>query len=333
MPLNPQCRVLLDLVAAADRPLERMTVAEARAEYRGRRDVVQPPPPEVAETTDFDLPTGGPGQASIAARYYRPAGAFPNDVLPVLLYLHGGGWTIGDLDTHDTLCRSLANGAACAVLSLDYRMGPEHRFPAAVDDALAAFDWLVEHAQRLFVDPSRIAVGGDSAGGNLAAVLSLLCRDRQRQLDKGPERDRQSAVATPAYQLLIYPATDMRLGQDSHRRNGEGFLLTSRLIEWFRGHYIDDPRHYEDWRASPLLVGDFGGLPPALVLTAGYDPLVDEGRAYADCLEAAGVAVQRVEYPGQIHGFITMGRMLDDAGTAIAQCAAALNAAFAGGRR
>lgn len=325
MSLDPQCRVLLDLVAAADLPLERMTVADARADYRGRRDVVQPPPPDVASTTAFELPAGDP-RLSVGARFYRPAGSFPNDVLPVLLYLHGGGWTIGDLDTHDTLCRSLANAADCAVLSLDYRMGPEHRFPAAVDDVVAAFDWLVDNAERLLVDPERVAVGGDSAGGNLAAVLSLICRDRR---DQGGEGRRSAA---PMYQLLIYPATDMRMGQDSHRRNGEGYLLTRRLIEWFRGHYIDDPRHYDDWRASPLLAGRFDGLPPALVLVAGHDPLVDEGRAYADRLEGAGGLVERVEFPGQIHGFITMGRMLDGAGKAIAQCAAGLKAAFAAAR-
>lgn len=325
MTLDPQCRVLLDLVAAADRPLDRMSVADARADYRGRREIVQPPPPDVASTTTFSLPAGDPDQA-VEARFYRPAGAWPNDVLPVLLYLHGGGWTIGDLDTHDTLCRSLANGADCAVLSLAYRLGPEHRFPAAVDDVLAAFDWLAEHADRLFVDAGRIAVGGDSAGGNLAAVLSLLCRDRLVQGGKGP------AKAVPMYQLLIYPATDMRMGQASHRQNGEGYLLTRALIEWFRAHYIDDPRHYEDWRASPLLAARLDGLPPALVLVAGHDPLVDEGRAYADRLEAAGTTVERVEFPGQIHGFITMGRMLDGAGEAIARCAAGLKAAFAAAR-
>ncbi len=322
MSLDPQCRVLLDLVAAAGRPLERMTVADARADYRGRRDVVQPPAPDVASTTAFALPSGDPRQ-SVAARFYRPAGAYPNDVLPVLLYLHGGGWTIGDLDTHDTLSRSLANAAGCAVLSLDYRMGPEHRFPAAVDDAVAAFDWLADNAERLMVDRSRIAVGGDSAGGNLAAVLSLICRDRVEQGGAGPR------LAVPMYQLLIYPATDMRLAQDSHRRLGEGYLLTRTLIEWFRGHYIDDPRHYDDWRASPLLAARLDGLPPALVLVAGHDPLIDEGLAYAGRLAAAGGVVERVEFPGQIHGFITMGRVIDAAGEAIARCAAGLRAAFA----
>ena len=324
MSLDPQCRVLLDLVAAADRPLDRMTVADARADYRGRRDIVQPPPPEIESTTDFALPAGRDGgvdpRRTVAARFYRPAASYPGDVLPALLYLHGGGWTIGDLDTHDTLCRSLANAAGCAVLAVDYRLGPEHPFPAAVDDSIAAFDWLVDHAERLMVDPGRVAIGGDSAGGNLSAVVALHCRDRQA----GP---------VPLYQLLIYPATDMRLGHDSHRRNGEGYLLTRQLIEWFRGNYIEDPRQWDDWRASPLLAGRFDGLPPALVLTAGYDPLVDEGREYADRLEQAGVPVERIAFDGQIHGFITMGRMLDGAGEAIGRCAAALRTAFAAAAR
>lgn len=320
MSLDPQCRALLDLVAAANRPMEKMTVAEARAEYRDRRHALQPPPAEVASVLDFRLPVGTAASAArgleMAARFYRPLGSSSTEALPALLYLHGGGWTIGDLDSHDTVCRALANRAGCAVLSLDYRMGPEHRFPAAVDDAVAAFDWLHDQAERLAIDPSRIAVGGDSAGGNLAAVLALICRDRG-----GP---------APAYQLLIYPATDMRLGQDSHRRNGEGYLLTLSLIEWFRGQYIDEPRHYDDWRASPLLAASFQGLAPALVLTAGYDPLVDEGLAYADALEAAGVPVERLDFPGQIHGFITMGRMLSAAGEAIDACGSALARALGG---
>lgn len=327
MSLDPQVRVLLELVAAANRPYDRMTVAAARADYRDRRGVVQPPPPEVQSTTDFALPAGTEAGAdpsqTVAARFYRPAGSWENDTLPALLYLHGGGWTIGDVDTHDTLCRSLANAAGCAVLSVDYRLGPEHRFPAAVHDSLAAFDWLLAHAERLMVDPARIAVGGDSAGGNLAAVVSLLCRDRA-----AASSDPSVRSAVPSYQLLVYPATDMRMGHDAYRRNGEGYLLTRALVAWFRDHYIDDPRHYTDWRASPLLASHLDGLPPTLVLTAGFDPLVDEGRAYADRLEQAGVAVERVEFAGQVHGFITMGRMLDGAADAIERCAAGLRRAF-----
>ncbi len=316
MSLDPQARNLLDLVAASGRPpWEQLPVAEARADYLGRRHVVQPPPPDVARVDELTIASG---RHELAARHYRPVGTADADVLPALVYFHGGGWTIGGLDSHDTLCRSLANGAGCAVVSVDYRLGPENRFPAAVADALAAFDRIAGGAADFTIDPGRIAVGGDSAGGNLAAVVALACRDRG-----GPR---------PMFQLLIYPATDMRLSHDSHRRNGDGYLLTASLVEWFRGQYIDDPRHYLDWRASPLLATRHDGLPPALMLTAGYDPLVDEGDEYADRLAASGVPVERVRFDRQIHGFITMGRMLDDAGVAIERCSRALRQAFAGRR-
>jgi acetyl esterase len=230
------------------------------------------------------------------------------------VYFHGGGWVIGDLDTHDTFCRQLANGAGCAVLSIDYRMGPEHRFPAAVDDCLAALDWAAREADALGLDASRLAVGGDSAGGNLAAVAALATRDAG-----GPSL---------AYQLLIYPATDMRRGAPSHARNGQGYLLTTETMAWYHDHYIDDPRHDHDWRASPLLHPDLAGLPPALVLTAGYDPLRDEGLEYAQRLSEAGNRVSYVCFERQIHGFILMGRVIDEANDAVGLCAAALARAF-----
>jgi len=232
---------------------------------------------------------------------------------PLLVYFHGGGWVIGDLDTHDTLCRSLAANAGCAVLAVDYRLSPEHRFPAAVDDAVAAFRFARREAEALGVDAARIAVGGDSAGGNLAAVTCLAQRDAGGPL--------------PVFQLLIYPATDMRCVAPSHAANGEGLLLTADLIAWFTGHYMADaPR--DDWRASPLLAARHDGLPPALVLTAGFDPLRDEGRQYADVLSAAGVPTQYVCFERQIHGFAPMGRVLDEANTAVDLCAAALRRAF-----
>ena len=310
--LDPQAKALLDLVASLGRPpMWEMGHEAAREDYRQRRYFSQPAPPEVAAARDFDVP--GP-HGPIPVREYRPQGADAAAAMPALVYLHGGGWTIGDRDTHDVLCRSLANLAGCAVFSVDYRMGPEHRFPAALDDSLAALRWIGVNADELAIDPTRIAIGGDSAGGNLAAAATLALRDND-----GPAL---------AYQLLIYPATDMRMNTESLERNGEGYLLTRELMHWFRANYIDDPAHYDDWRASPLLAGNHADLPPALVLTAGYDPLVDEGKAYADALAAAGVPVEYVSYPGQIHGFITMGKVIDEANHAVGRCAQALRDAF-----
>ena len=193
-------------------------------------------------------------------------------------------------------------------------MGPEHKFPVAVEDAAAAAQWLFDHAQAFGVDPARIAVGGDSAGGNLAAVLALLRRDQ--------------GLPNFALQLLIYPAVDQRAGQDSHQRNGTGYLLTRDLMDWFRDQYHSDPAEYLDWRASPLLAQRHDDLPAAFVLTAEYDPLVDEGQAYAQVLEGAGVAVEHVCFEGQIHGFITMGKVIDDANRAVSLCAQKLQAAL-----
>lgn len=310
--LDPQARALLDLIKASGRPpMNTMTAPQARADYRSRRFVVQPDAPDVSAVLEHRVPVAG---TTIPVRAYRPIDVDADEALPALVYLHGGGWTVGDRDTHDVLCRSLANGARCAVFSVDYRMGPEHRFPAAVDDTLAALRWVVARAAALRIDATRLAVGGDSAGGNLAAVAALAARD------EGAPR--------LALQLLIYPATDMRMQHDSHRRNGEGYLLTRDLMHWFRDHYIDASR-LEDWRASPLLASDHRGVAPALVLTAGFDPLVDEGLDYAGRLSAAGVPVEAVSFDGQIHGFITMGRLIADADRAIARCCQALRAAFA----
>jgi acetyl esterase len=281
----------------------------ARALYRDRRFFTQPEPPEVAEVREARSDSGVP------LRLYRPQAAGPGAAgLPVLVYFHGGGWTIGDLDTHDVLCRQLCVGAGIAVVSVDYGLGPEVRFPGGVDDCVQATRWVRAHAADLGVDATRIAVGGDSAGGNLAAVVALMLRD--------------AGDPPLAYQLLIYPATDMRCVAPSHRTNGQGYLLTSDSIAYYRGHYIDNPAHWADWRASPLLAADHTRLPPALVLTAGYDPLRDEGLQYADALSAAGNRVEYLCFERQIHGFITMGRVLQEALTAVDLCAVALKRAL-----
>jgi acetyl esterase len=243
-------------------------------------------------------------------RLYRPLGHSDTAVLPVLVYYHGGGFVIGDLDTHDTLCRELANLADCAVVAVDYRLAPEHRFPAAVIDCMAATRWVRDQAAALRLDASRLAVGGDSAGGNLAAVVSIDARDRGDLPIK--------------FQLLVYPATDMRRTAPSHAENGQGYLLTQETMDYFTGHYIADSAQLSDWRTSPLLHPDLSNLPAALLLTAGFDPLRDEGAAYAQRLTAAGNRAGYVNFARQIHGFLTMGKVLDEANTAVALCAAEL---------
>jgi acetyl esterase len=310
--LHPQTRALLDYIEQRGVPATHtLTPADARALYRDRRSFTQPAPPEMGLVRD--LQADGP-HGAIPLRLYRPLGSSASERLPVLVYYHGGGWVIGDLDTHDTLCRELANGAGCAVVAVDYRMAPEQRFPAAVDDCIAATRWVHAQASALELDASRLAVGGDSAGGNLAAVVSIAARE--------------SGDLPIAYQLLIYPATDQHRNTPSHDSNGQGYLLTTDTMNYFTGHYIPDASRYTDWRASPLLHPDLSRLPPALVLTAGYDPLRDEGAAYAERLTAAGNRATYVCFEREIHGFILMGKVLDEANTAVALCAAELKRAF-----
>jgi acetyl esterase len=310
--LDPQAQALLALMIERGVPATHtLTPADARRFYLERRFFTQPDPPAVADMRD--LRTDDAAYA-VPVRLYRPAGSQDTSRLPGLVYFHGGGWTIGDLDTHDVLCRELCNASGCAVVAVDYRMGPEHRFPAAVDDCLAAVRWVQREVGNLGIDPMRLAVGGDSAGGNLAAAVCIALRD--------------AGDPAPAFQLLIYPATDMRAVAPSHTVNGQGYMLTADSIAYYRGHYIDDPALYTDWRASPLLAESLARLPPALVLTAGFDPLRDEGRQYADSLSAAGNRVQYVCFERQVHGFITMGRVIDEAHTAVALCAAVLRRAL-----
>jgi acetyl esterase len=285
---------------------------EARRLYRERRGFTQPEPPVVGECRELSAD-------GIPLRMYRPLVAVPDRPLPALVYFHGGGWVIGDLDTHDTLCRELANGAGCAVISVDYRLAPEHRFPAAFDDSLAATRWVRHQAGTLGLDATRLAIGGDSAGGNLAAAVAIALRD-----------DAEDGDTTPplAFQLLIYPATDQRRNLPSHQRSGQGYLLTSDTIRYFHDHYLPDPALDLDWRASPLLHENLAHLPPAFVLVAGYDPLHDEGSAYAQRLSEAGCHASLVNFERQIHGFILMGRVIDEANAAVRLCAAELKQAL-----
>ena len=312
--LHPQAQFLLDLMVERKiPPTHTLSPADARKFYRERRTVTQPEPPAIAETRD--LAASGP-HGPIPLRLYHPLPATQRpSAPPVLVYYHGGGWVIGDLDTHDTLCRELANAAGIAVVAVDYRMGPEHRFPAAVDDCTAATRWVREHAAELGVDATRLAVGGDSAGGNLAAVVAIAMRD--------------AGDVPIRFQLLIYPATDQRRGWPSHTTNGQGYLLTADTMAYFHDHYITDKAQDLDWRASPLLHPDLSKLPPALVLTAGYDPLRDEALQYSHKLTQAGNRCTHILFERQIHGFITMGKVLDEANTAVQICAAELRRALA----
>ncbi|MDH5210935.1 MAG: alpha/beta hydrolase [Betaproteobacteria bacterium] len=294
MSLHPQVEKLLERAAQSPLPPYYEVPAHvARRIYRDTRAALSPRAPDVAEARLLIAP----GQVPL--RSYRPAGTQPADELPALVYFHGGGWVIGDLDTHDVLCRQLANGARCAVYSVDYRMGPEFPFPAAVEDCMAATRFVAGRHPR-------IAVGGDSAGGNLATVVALLARDA-----RAPDI---------AFQLLIYPATDQRAQHPSIRRNGEGYLLTQKSMEYFQAQYLPRKEDRLDWRASPLLARSLAGLPPAYVITAGYDPLVDEGREYAGRMAKAGVEVAYREYADMVHGFILFGGVVDTANAAVAEC-------------
>ena len=303
MSVHPQVQALLERVARSPLPpYHTVSPFVARRIYRDTRAVLAPKAPELPEVRllAFD---------NFAMRLYRPV---VGETLPALVYFHGGGWTIGDVDTHDVLCRQLAVDARCAVFSVDYRLAPEQPFPAAVDDCWAATRYVAENAAKLKVHG--IAVGGDSAGGNLAATVALLARDAG-----GPSL---------GFQLLVYPATDQRLATASHERNAQGYLLTRDGIQYFRRAYLPNERDWTDWRASPLLAKSHANLPPALVVTAGYDPLLDEGRAYAERLRAAGVQVAYREFADMVHGFVLFGGVIDTANAAVAECGAALRGAF-----
>jgi acetyl esterase len=309
MKLDPQARAVLDRVArAAAPPYSRLDPPTARVLYRETRGALSAAPAEVAHVEDLDAD-------GLRMRHYRPLGAQPAEVLPALVFFHGGGFTIGDLDTHDVPCRELANLARCAVLSVDYRLAPEHRFPAAVEDAVAATQWVQANAAALAVDAARVAVGGDSAGGNLAAVAAIALRDAG-----GPPL---------AMQALIYPSIDLAADMPSQHALAEGYLLTRDAILWFYGNYLRTPEDVADWRASPLRAADLSRLPPAYIVTAGFDPLRDEGEAYAQALERAGVPVTHECFEGMIHGFITMGGAMAAGQHALYRVATGLRLQFA----
>jgi acetyl esterase len=305
MKLDPDALRVLEIGrAAGGEPFETGSVAAARAAYNASFPTLQGEREPVATTLEqqIDGPNG-----PIALRIHRGIGA-PQTGAPALLYLHGGGWVIGNLDSHDEICRLLANLVG-AVVCPDYRLAPEHKFPAGLEDCLATLRFMAENAADLGIDKARIGVAGDSAGGNLAAVLALLARD--------------GLVPPLAAQILIYPTTDARQTSDSYRLFGEGFGLTAATMAWFRDHYVRTPDDIMDWRVSPLLAPDLAGVTPAFVALAGCDILADEGAAYAARLQAEGVPVILRQWPGQIHGFVSMGRHIPAARQAVAEATAA----------
>jgi acetyl esterase len=327
MAVTPEVRGLLNMLAVADNgPIEQQTPAQVREGYVRLSAMMARE--DVASTADHVVPTP---DGDVPVRVYMPLGdaAGPGDPRPVLVYLHGGGWTIGSIETHDNTCRSLANGAEVVVVSVDYRLAPEHPYPAGLDDCETALRWVVDNAGELGVDPERLAIGGDSAGGNLAAVLA------QRLRDTGPPI---------RFQLLIYPATDMTMSYPSVDENAEGYFLTKAAMIWFGGNYLgrgagDDEGgagdrgpliEPTDPRVSPLHApaDALAGLPPTLVVTAEYDPLRDEGEAYAENLRAAGVDATATRYDGVIHGFFAMPDVIPEGKAAIDEACAALRASL-----
>jgi acetyl esterase len=304
--LDPDAAAVYKAFQEAGRPAyETLTAPEAREYYMQARLVSNPEPPDLQSAEELAIPAA---HGTIPARLYTPKTLRESDGLaPCLVFFHGGGWVIGNLETHDVVCRKLAYEGELKVISVDYRLAPEHKFPAAVDDSIIATKWIAANASKLGIDALRLIVGGDSAGGNLAAVVALDARDGD-----GP------AIAG---QLLVYPATDFSRKHPSHSEPETSILLTHSVIGWFSNHYLGDA-DINDWRASPARAKTLAGLPPAYVLTAGGDPLRDEGDEYAARLKQAGVHVTYRHFPGQFHGFFTMGKLLNQAKVAVSEIAA-----------
>jgi acetyl esterase len=309
MPLHPQIVALIERAAAAGvRPTQDLTPEEARVqmdEMSRERDKDRTKVRMVADTV-----INGAGGDDMTMRVYWPD-LVQTDLAPAIMFFHGGGHVIGSLNSHDQVARNLCADTGYLVVSVDYRMGPEHKFPAAPEDCYAATKWVAENTRQLGVDPARIAVAGDSAGANLAAVVAMMARAAG-----GPDI---------AFQLLVYPVADYAFDTPSYETYAEGAgILTAAGMNWFRDHYLDGPEDREDWRAAPLRAKDFSNLPPALVITAECDVLHDEGVALAEALFAAGVAVEHRDYPGMMHGFYSFAPLVDDGRAAQIHAAEAL---------
>lgn len=299
MPLHPQCQAFLDQLQALNiPPLDQLPLEQIRA-----MSVPIPGEPEPVASVEDRLVPRSDGEPDVPVRVYKPS----TDGQPRagFVFYHGGGWAIGELDTYDSLCQLLANAGDCVVVSVGYRLSPEHRFPAGVEDAFAATVWVGENASELGIDSARIVVGGDSAGGNLAAAVALMARER--------------GSVSIAAQVLVYPITNDDLDTPSYLEFAEGYMLTRRSMAWFWEQYLETPEQSADVRCSPAKADDLSGLPPAFVLTARYDVLRDEGEAYARALSDAGVGVTTKRYDGMIHGFLRRTDLYDDARDAVQQ--------------
>ncbi|WP_159992237.1 alpha/beta hydrolase [Roseomonas sp. 18066] len=308
--ISPDLKRLLAAIRLGGAPsFEALTPEAAREAHAARGRVMQHPGVDLPEIRELaiELP-----DRRIPLRLYR--GAIADAPQPCLLFLHGGGWVLGSLETHDALCRALAQRLGAAVLAVDYRLAPEHPYPAALDDALAALRWLHAQAPALNIDPTRLAVGGDSAGGGLAATLALMGRD--------------GAAPCSSFQMLLYPAVDLRITPDRYPRPSDAMVLTGATMRWFIGHYLPDPARRADWQASPLLAPSLAGTPPAFLLTCGQDPLADEGLAYGSKLEAAGVPVTALHLSGEAHAILTMDKAIGAVPAVLDLAAATLRAAW-----
>jgi acetyl esterase len=310
--LDADSQAFLELIKKSGRPpVNTLPPMEAKEVFRRGRLVTQPDLPQVDRVKEYAVKTP---HGEVPVRFYRGAGTADMGALPCHIYYHGGGWVLGDLDSHDWVCRRIANGAQCAVLSVDYRMAPEHAFPAAYDDSLAAVEWAVANAGMLRIDDKRLSVGGDSAGGNLAAAVAIGLRDAGK-------------IALKA-QILVYPAVDLSMSGDYYGRFTKDLILTDDTMRWFIDLYIPGAADRKDWRASPLLAKSLKGLPPTLIVLAGHDPLCAEGEAFAARLKAEGVPVTVHTFPGQIHGFVSNGKLLPKSLDALEHITTALKAAF-----
>jgi acetyl esterase len=307
MPLDPQARVYLDKLASLKLPdFHTMPPTEARCLFKAMRGLAGKPDP-IASTEDRRTPDG------IPLRVYRPLGS-GSEPLPVLVFFHGGGWVLGDIETVDNLCRRLANASGCSVVSVDYRLAPETRYPGPLQDCYGAVRHVFDESESFRIDRQRIAVGGDSAGGNLAAGVTLMAAELHEP--------------SIAFQVLIYPITNFSFDTPSYAENSEGYGLSRDMMVWYWDQYLCDRDDGLSGGASPLRAVDLAGLPPAFIITAGFDVLRDEGQAYAARLEEAGVPVERKHYPGMIHGFLQMADSFDEGKRAIIEAGAALRSAL-----
>lgn len=314
MSLSKEVKSLLDMVyRVGARRFHELSPVQARRSFQKLQFAFRPEAPAVGSTTE--VPIGRPDGSVLFARFYRPAQTASDECLPLLIYLHGGGWCVGDIDSYDVLCRELTNGGKCAVLSVDYRLAPENPFPAGLEDALLSFDWVSTNFALLNIDRERVGFGGDSAGGNLAIVAALTLRDR--------------GDAKLKFLALIYPCTQMLSNRPSRNTYSDGFLLDSESLQWFFSRYLPDGQT-NDWRASPMLADSLAGLPPMCLVTAEYDPLTDDCTAFAERVRLSGGEIELFEIPGMVHGFLTLGKLIPECATVLGLVSNSLGRAFWG---